>query len=214
MEPRPNSWQIVVAGYWNRMIFSPEWVGQHLLQQELVDVLVPFVPDAPIIYRKNDIEIQIAATRLAVAARQTTEASLQSAEQMVCSILQHLPNTPISAVGVNLGFKDREPRNSLLGMFNLADDPDITTEGWRIEERQFVRRLTRDNQTLNLALSFKLAEVELDANFHSDTTSAHVARGLLNGHTAGMLGNLNALIHHVYGGEPANQLVAGGNDNG
>ena len=37
MKTKPEGWNIVLAGFWNRAIFTPEWVGKWLFQQSEVE---------------------------------------------------------------------------------------------------------------------------------------------------------------------------------
>ncbi len=32
MTPKEEAWSIVLVGFWNRMIFTPEWVGSNLFR--------------------------------------------------------------------------------------------------------------------------------------------------------------------------------------
>ena len=41
MKAQTDGWSIVVAGFWNRMIFTPEWVTQKLTASKEVGVEVP-----------------------------------------------------------------------------------------------------------------------------------------------------------------------------
>lgn len=52
MVPRHEGWTVVLAGHWNRMIFTPAWVGQHLFQAgQQLETLVAILPVLPLIYQ-------------------------------------------------------------------------------------------------------------------------------------------------------------------
>lgn len=40
MKSNPEGWSVVV-GFWNRMIFSPEWVTQKLTTQKEIGIEIP-----------------------------------------------------------------------------------------------------------------------------------------------------------------------------
>jgi hypothetical protein len=201
MDARKGAWSVVVVGYWNRMIFSPEWVAEHLFKTAEIEKLIPLMPDAPLIYQNNDVELHVLDTRVSVLARNSTLEGLTRAADMACAILDLLPNTPIQAVGINVGFDEPQPEDRLLELFNADDLAEINSEGWQIEKRILVRQLSRegDGRTLNLKLTFQPPEVMVDANFHQQVAKANEARDALTGRAAETHSILLTLLEAAYG---------------
>jgi hypothetical protein len=199
MTPKENSWSIVVVGYWNRMIFTPKWVGKEIFKAPSVERLVSMAPVTPVIYRNDDITIAIGEEKLDVMLRKLNITCMKDAEQKVKDILTSLPHTPISAIGVNFGFIEENREASLLKLFNYQDDPDIAaSDNYEILRRQLTRQLSREGKILNLTLSFDGSRVEFDANFNHPVDSAQKAREVIDNQTENMYNRLTTLLEKVY----------------
>src|SRR4051794_6937811 len=110
MIAKKDSWNIVLAGLWNRAIFTPEWVGRLLFKQTEVETLISIMPHMPIIYRNQQVSMEVALSRLVFKPRSISEASLMAAEDMAHKVLKILQDTPLLGVGVNFNFTESEPR--------------------------------------------------------------------------------------------------------
>src|SRR5262245_31244008 len=105
-----NGWNIVVTGFWNRLIFTPEWVVPRLFTEPQLETLVALLPVLPLIYRVDQVALEVTTTRLVFRPRQLdNEASLARAETMARTIIEALPETPLQAVGINFSFKEDDP---------------------------------------------------------------------------------------------------------
>jgi hypothetical protein len=153
-----SGWNIVLAGFWNRMIFTPEWVIPRLFPEPQLETLVALLPVLPLIYRVDQVALEVTMTRLAFRPRKPgDDASLLRAEK---------------AVGVNFSFKDKTPAPPLVSMFNDTDDAELAAQDWSIGERKVTRKLTRGGQTLSLTMTYTAGVVQFDFNFHSPATTA------------------------------------------
>lgn len=169
MKRKADAWNIVLAGFWNRMIFAPEWVSPRLFPEPHIETLVALLPVMPLIYQDPEVAMEISGSRLIFRPRQPAKDKvLLRAEEMARKVLKDLPETPVQAVGVNFGFREDYPPAHLLSMFNASDDDDLAQGGWKLEDRKIVRRLQREGETLNLTLTLTGSAVELDCNFHTD----------------------------------------------
>jgi hypothetical protein len=198
MIPKDNSWTIVIVGHWNQMIFSPDWVGKKILKVEAVEMLVPIAPDAPRIYRNENISISISDRRVIFDMRKFNDECIKIAENTACSVLQELFHTPISAVGVNFGFKEDDPEEVVLKLFEYPDDRSIGSSKWQVEHKKLSRRLKKDNTTLNLTFLENDGVLDIDANFHADVRSASEAVRVIDNKMLEMKANLLDLLKSVY----------------
>jgi hypothetical protein len=198
MKPNQDTWTIVVAGFWNRMIFMPEWVNSNLFHAAELEKLVPMVPIAPLIYQDDDVRLMVDGQRLILNARKPTDACLGKAEGMATAVLNALPNTPINAVGVNFGFTEGNPGQDVLTLFNSACDPLITESGWQIQGRVLKRELQKDGRTLNLNLTYRDTVVSVDLNFHRQVKSAAESVETLTGKTVEMLNSAKQMLSDVF----------------
>ena len=93
---RPDRSTIVVVGHWNRMIFSPNVVVVNIFggaEDDQIETLVSIDPSAPIIYRKNNLQLQITEERVIISPRDFEDQSFIDAEELACNILNFLPQT-------------------------------------------------------------------------------------------------------------------------
>jgi len=199
MIPKEDSWTIVVAGHWNRMIFSPQWVGEFLYKVEQLDALVGLSPMAPTVYRNEDVSLAVTEQRMALNCRKLTEACVDQAEDLACKTLDELSHTPVSAIGVNFGFVERSPDGTLLQLFSHADEADMVGCGWEVSVKKLVRTLRRGDRTLNLVFAYEKGEVEIDANFHKDVSCAKEAAEAIRGSARRMYESLTGLLETVHG---------------
>ncbi len=204
MIPDLKGWNIVVIGYWNRMIFSPEWVGCEIFQKEEIEKLVPLNPVAPIIYRDDKVTLQIAEDRLVLNANLASDECLSYLECICIRIFDNLPKTPISAIGCNLGYTENEPSSELLQNFNFEGDPQISTLGWEIGKKTIKRKLIKEGKELNLDLNYLSPQITILANYHFQVSSAEMAKEKIQGNLIRYKEDLLSLLNEVY----ALQLLA------
>ena len=180
MFPKQDSWNIVLAGLWNRAIFTPEWVNRLLFNEPEVETLISIMPHMPIIYRNRDVAMEVAPAP-AFRPRSLEDKSLASAETMAHKVLSTLQDTPLMGVGVNFGFTDNEPTRDLLNLFDIADSAVLTAEDWKTEERRLVRQLIKGEDTLNLTLTLNAGKLDVEFNFHTETTDNASAQHAVDG---------------------------------
>lgn len=201
MRRKPEGWSIVLAGFWNRMIFTPEWVGPpRLFPGVEIEARVALLPVLPLIYLDREVVMEISATRLVFRSRMLEiEATLLRTEAMAHTVLQALPETPVQAIGVNFGFREEYPPAHLMALFNDADDLELGQEGWGIGERKLTRRLTRGNEVLNLAMALSGQAVDFDFNFHTEVpTNAAALQAVAPGRVLTLRDAALALLVDVY----------------
>ncbi len=168
MTPKLDAWGIVIAGHWNRMIFTPEWVSENLFQQDVIETEIALLPILPVIYRHQQVVLEVSLPRLVFRPRFNTGESISEAEKMANIVLRALPNTPLMGVGINYSFVESEPNLRLVDLFNLGDSKAIAREEWTIPETKIWRKLTKEQETLNLSLAYDGA-LSIDVNFHAET---------------------------------------------
>lgn len=200
MIPKDNAWSIVINGHWNRMIFTPNWVGKKMFNAENVERLVSMVPTAPVVYQNDDVRIAICEERLVVSLRKLNTGCMKRAEDIAVNVLKLLHHTPVSAIGVNFGFTEDAPSDALLELFGYSDNAGIGTQGWDISQSNLIRELQdKENKNLNFKVSFDIIAVHFDANFHHSVGSAQEAADIICGKTKEMYERFCRLLGEVYG---------------
>ncbi len=174
MIPREDGWNVVLAGFWNRSIFLPEWAlprlfPDHEAPGHEVQTEVALLQALPLIYRDPQVAMEISGGHLAFRPQVLNDECLLRCERMARAMLVALPETPVHAIGINFGYREQLPREHVLAMFNDVDDVELGQQGWAIGERKLAKKLMRGDDALSLVMTFGGEAVLFDFNFHSDT---------------------------------------------
>ena len=197
---KQEGWNIVLAGFWNRSLFLPEWVGPRLFPGPGMEIEVALLPALPLIYRDQQVSMEISWGRLVFRPLNLTDnATLLRAEGMARSMLQALPETPVHAVGINFGFCEEIPPGHVVAMFNHVDDVELGQQEWAITERKLTRRLTRQDDVLSLTMTYSGEAVDFDFNFHSDAgTNAAAVLAVEEGRSLALRDAALTLLRETY----------------
>lgn len=182
MKPKLENWTIVLAGAWNVRVFSPEWVGRRLLDGRPMSIEVPIGP-APLHFRytADGLNLLPSSDRLIIGVHKADLVSLQKAEATAKKALELLPHTPISALGINLGFDDQEPNEHLRALFRMPDLDPLSGFGCKVKRTAIERSLEVEGTILNVThLLDAEGRAEVLFNFHHDATTAEIAGNLLD----------------------------------
>ena len=198
-----ETWGIVLAGHWNRMIFTPEWVGARLFHQDEIETQIALLPVFPVLYRHEQVILEASGGRLIFRPRFDSPVSLEAAERMAVTVLDDLPNTPLMGVGVNFTFEEKRPPGEMLQLFNLNDARKISRANWETPETKIVRRLTSELGTMNLSLGYENGIVCIDINFHTEATGAtpavnKAAREAVFGRISGLRETAVKFLRDIY----------------
>jgi hypothetical protein len=195
----PKKSTIVVVGFWNRMIFNPKMVACEIFNVEEIETLVAIDPSSPTIYQNKDTLLQITDKRIVLTSRKPEKECLKKTEKMACTILEFLPRTPISAIGVNFGFRENEPEDNLLELFGFADEADIGACEWEIASKRIVRTLIHDEMRLNFTLEQPGPDhIEIHANFDFSVEKPEQAIGKIKDRTCDFYDSILKLLNEVY----------------
>lgn len=203
MKTKPEGWNIVLAGFWNRAIFTPEWVGKLLFNAAEVETMISIMPYLPIIYRNQQVAVEVSTPRLVFRPRELSDACIHVAEHMAHTVLAKLQDTPLVGVGVNFAFVESAPSSRLVELFNLPDDDALVDTGWTVKERRLVRQVQRQDATLNLSLVFNGQEVTIEFNFHTETTENSVALQAVSDRVIVLRDQALQLLKNVYELQPS-----------
>lgn len=205
---------IIVAGSFNPSILSPSWVGQHGLgydpnKEFQVEFLGPVsgFGAAPrfsfdrFSYSPNfqSVTVHLAGLPADICQRNA---------QVVRKILQQLPHTPVTGVGINFSFKSDHAGETFLALFPNSDaqlatfDQDVT-----IVRRVWGNEIEWGRCLMRTTCSLNAAEGRADFNFHYTTTNALDAASVLQEptvfalHRERAVSAANALFGEPYEGE-------------
>jgi hypothetical protein len=197
MTPKKDSWTIAIVGHWNRMIFTPNWVGKKIFKTEAVEVRIPLQMNSPIAYKFQDITLSISERRVIIGMMVLSDECLLLGENIACLIMQQLFHTPLSGIGVNFGFIETKPSTELVEALTFSDDASIDS-AWSVQRKEMARQLEKDNQLLNMSIVRDDSGVEISANFHTEVKSANEAEKAIKDKTLKMKDEFVKLIEQVY----------------
>jgi hypothetical protein len=193
-----DAWNVVLAGNWNLAIFSPNWLSKNLFGSESITIEFPLVPGLPPRFTVEGIVILSSTDRVMLAPKMLTDEAIKRTEDMACKLLNLLPHTPISALGVNFGFLEKEPSDELLQHFVDRDEALLADAGFEILIRTFSRKLVYQGQHINLSTIVEPKEVKFDLNFHTDVQNAEQAQKSLTGKVLKHRATALQLLEQVY----------------
>lgn len=181
LSPEDN-WTVVLAGEWNVRLFTPQWVGTHLLGEARLEIMAALTPGVPSIrYNSHDVALYPGDQTFVVAARQQTDSALARAEQVAVRVLELLAHTPVTGVGINFNQVEREPSEELRRLVNLPDRDTLAGFGCVTQQTGIARQFLLETTTLNTRFEFGLPDgaVGVNLNFHFGVRSAAEAAGVL-----------------------------------
>jgi hypothetical protein len=200
MKAIPQGWTIVLVGYWNRMLLTPDWVATNLFEQDTIDVAFPVMPLNPLMFTAGKVRFTPADERATISLEVVEDDAWGKAEHIALSLLAKLPHTPVRAFGVNLRFSESVPDPAQLSLFNFVDLPALTDFGCEVQSALVQRTLkVRDDLVLNLKITHGQSGLDYDFNFHFEVKNADEARVNLKGKTAKCKEVALVLMKDAYG---------------
>lgn len=203
-------WTVVVLGRWNPAIFTPAGIRSRffgLAEETPIEVMVALDDIVPNKSRHDEMVVWADQQRLAVELEKCDFPTLKRAIDRVLSIMGSLPETPMSAVGVNVNYEVEADDHRLLDLVGGGPDGRLSDAGYEIAGRQIVRTLKIDKGVVNLVV--KAAEewrVLLNFEYRSKT------RTELQEWLAALAGTVEAHTHKLL--EPVVGFSAGEITNG
>ncbi len=189
MELEPFDWNVVIAGYWNRAILTPNGIAKRLFKIPSgtgMEVLIPVdLLEAPQV-RYDGIVVRVEDRRLIIGAANGSFEALGRAMEMGRNALDALPDTPVLAAGFNVRFKSVGDRVEIDRMVASTElDSCLSDAGYEITGRLLNRKVRCKDSifekgviTLSLDVQEESAKIEL--NFQRDSRDVQELVGWLN----------------------------------
>ena len=181
MEILAEGHNIVLVGGWNRNIITPQWVASSLANVEEVGFQLAIDdPTFPFRILFDDYVLTVRADRLLLHSHIVSADRLRRAATLAHRLLELLPHTPISALGINFAWRESDPPPALLPLFTLNDTTAIADEGRTVTETAIKRSFPWADGTLTFTMALKpQGHVVADFNFHWTVTGATAAQQYL-----------------------------------
>lgn len=188
MKPLAEGFSTIIVGQWNPNIFRPNWVKQNLAPEggDTIEVAFPISdPTLPPRVLIGDIFVFPSNGKLDIRTENLTKDGLSKTVDMAINCLNLLSHTPVSAIGVNVGFtSSAEEAASILQLFTFSDDAKIDSENYKLQGTEIKRTYNLDDCILNLGISYNTVDIKVDFNFHFNVASTDEARQKISDNTA------------------------------
>jgi hypothetical protein len=174
----PIDWSVVIVGRWNRAILTPAGIGKRLFGLEEgtpLEVILAIDAIAPPRVAHEGITVVAGSDRLIVQPSKCIFRDLERARLLARKALSELPETPVSAVGLNVKYNSSEPLEPLALLLESPWDNQLSDENYSIGERSISRSLSWNNGVINLSVSMNEDGEQL-VQFNFDFRSSEVAK--------------------------------------
>ncbi|MGB7911392.1 MAG: hypothetical protein WCF59_04125 [Desulfobaccales bacterium] len=178
MIPKIDRWTIVIPGAWNVRIFSPEWMGKYLFENN-EQIKVELNIESAIFkirFSTDNLVLMPANDRFIIGVKNITDETLQMAEKVARKLLDTLSHTPFRAFGVNFGFIEQNPPPGLISLFELNDLLKISGFGAIVKSTEITRKLIINDEIINIKQTLnEQSNIEIRLNFHYAINSTELA---------------------------------------
>lgn len=174
MPPEPFNWTAVVIGAWNPAILSPNGVTRRLFELPAdTPVELQIAVDRPGLFRVSHDGIIVAptTTRLEVTSSVANTEGLSRACVLCQRALRSLPETPVTAVGINVRYRFAEIPNNVLDMVRAPLDEALSDAGHLVQATAANRSVTLAPGVIKMQISTDdSGGGRFEFNFHKEST--------------------------------------------
>jgi hypothetical protein len=170
----PTTWNAVVIGAWNRAILTPDGVRRRLFELPEgtpVELEVPVDQPGPFRVGHDGLIVIPALGRLEVSARTPSLDAIRRASVLCQRALVSLPETPISAAGVNIAYRLTEIPDAVLDLVRAPLDEALSDAGYEVRGALTRRSVVLPPGVVNVQVVQKrTGGGTLEFNFHREST--------------------------------------------
>lgn len=174
MKAVTTDWTIVLAGSWNLAILNPDWFAKEIFGVAEIQVeLVVENLKVQMKYTSGNVVVVPQPDQIIFGARHANAESLSAIEAAALKVLDRLPVTPLSAIGVNFTYLETEVPGALAALFDIDDSHKLADNNIEIKGRSIARELDHSGRTINYAMRQGTnGDVTFSFNFHTDVANA------------------------------------------
>ena len=200
LEPIKDNWTIVLVGNWNTSIFSPPWLDKFIFEDPNLLFEYSVVTGLPMRITASEVRLIPSIDRVIFNPVDLGDDCLKRMELFACRLLQTLEHTPVTATGINFGFKyEGDDVDTIISrLFASSDDQVYSDMGMPLRERTFIRSLDIEDWVLNLKAGVKGSRLQFDFNFHSTTENAASSKRKIEGKILELKNKSVKILNDVY----------------
>lgn len=163
-------WSVVVVGAWNLAILTPDGIRKRLFnlpEGSAVDIEVAIDRPGAFRVRHDGVVVEPTPIALTITGEANDLESLGNACQVAMKALKGLPETPVSAVGINCKYQVPEMPNAVIDLLECGLDDVLSDGSHSIIGKSLRRAIACQDGVLN----FEIAQGEdssgiVGFNFH------------------------------------------------
>ena len=200
MKLKKNSISVVIVGHWNLHILTPSWINANIFKESKLQVEFPLNIGLPHKYTSVENKVTFIPTedKVTLIALEDSEECLNKLEDFTGKLVTELPVTPASAFGVNLGYLEENPSQSLIETFSVSDSKLLSDYHCQEMNNSITRRLIVENRILNLKVFLHTDKIEFDFNFHYDVSKISEVKEKIQDQVVKNKGIAEKLLKDVY----------------
>ena len=145
MSVKRTKWSVVVLGRWNPAIFTPAGVRSRcfkLDENTPIEVMVALDDFGPSKVRHEGLVVWADQQRFAVELEDCDFPRLIKAMTIAAGVLESLPETPVSAAGINVRYEVPAGEDRLTALLSAPVDNTFSDAGYEINGRHLGRVLS------------------------------------------------------------------------
>ncbi|MBC8146610.1 MAG: hypothetical protein H8E98_01330 [Bacteroidetes bacterium] len=156
---------IVIIGGWNPSIFSPEWVSKYLFDGEKLKVEFPLNTSLPPRISNEKMRLTVEANKFNIIPIEISDENYQNMEDVIVKVIDYLPHTPVTALGVNFHFVDIENKvnTEILEILNSDVSDKVTGV---LDQTTIKRAIREDDYILNMETIYHDSKTIINFNYH------------------------------------------------
>lgn len=183
MSFKPTKWDVQIVGRWNVAILTPAAIRARLLLKaadEPVSIEVPVDTPAPFRVKADGLCVMATSSRVAVESEPISFGGVHRAMGVGKRLLDWLPETPVTATGINFRFESSQVEAGLLSALEQPIDRILSDGGRSIRVRETKRSLSYQTGLLNIQAAQDAEGIlSFSLNFHlSSSRPAELAAWL------------------------------------
>ncbi|MFN3751232.1 MAG: hypothetical protein ACK4SR_07655 [Thiobacillus sp.] len=166
-------WGVMVVGAWNRAILTPDGIRKRLFglsDGSTVDIEVAIDRPGAFRVRHDGVIVEPTPMALAIFGETNEQKSIEACCQVASTALSSLPETPVSAAGINYRYRISEMSDAIIEKLECQLDDVLSDDAHEIVGRSIKRTIKVENGVLNLEIvQGEGSDDMVMFNFHLDS---------------------------------------------
>ena len=162
---------LIIPGFWNNAIFTPEWFSKFIESNKTLNVEFPVHISGSVRISTDELRFFALDNKLIFTIINPNDDVFRKIETIALKVADYLPHTPVSAFGLNYTFESNLTDGELGKIFEFQENEIMAINGYKLVNTNINRSFLKDNHTLNLKVINQGDKVRFELNFHFEINS-------------------------------------------